>query len=220
MPSLLSRFAEDVYWLGRYMERVQLLARILDITKTYSGSDQDSTNWRRVPALYGDLARFEEEERTPDAASVLAFYLHDRNNPTSVAFALARAYENARGARHLISTEMWTHLNIVRRQQDKMTLRDLRLPNVSALCQKLKTDCQTFEGIVECTLTQGEIWVFYQVGKLLERADQTTRVLDIGYTSGWSRDDDAVNSVRWNTLVRSLAGYHAYRATYPDGRYR
>lgn len=219
MPSLLSRFAEDVYWLGRYMERVESLARILDITKTYSGSDQDSINWQRVLALYGDAVRFAEEGKTADASSVLAFYLHDSENPTSVAYALARAHENARGARHLISTEMWTHLNIVRRQQDKMTLRDLRLPNVSAVCQKLKTDCQTFEGIVEGTLTQGETWLFYQIGKLLERADQTTRVLDIGFTSGWSRDDDAVNSVRWNTLVRSLAGYHAYRATYPDGHY-
>lgn len=219
MPNLLSRFAEDVYWLGRYMERVESLARIIDITKTYAGSDQDSTNWRRVLALYGDAVRFAEEGKTADASSVLAFYLHDVNNPTSVAYALARAHDNARGARHLISTEMWTQLNVVRRQQDKMTLRDLRLPNVSAVCQKLKTDCQTFEGIVEGTLTQSEIWVFYQIGKLLERADQTTRVLDIGYTSGWSRDDDAVNSVRWNTLVRSLAGYHAYRATYPDGRY-
>jgi uncharacterized alpha-E superfamily protein len=214
---LLSRFAEDLFWLARYVERAESVARFLDITKTYAGSEQDSATWRRVLALYGDARRFEELGRTPDASSVLAFYLHDKNNPTSVPYSLARAHDNARGARHLISTEMWMHLNVVRRQHEAMTLRDVRLSNVSNICQKIKIDCQTFEGIVEGTLMRGDIWLFYEIGKVMERADQTTRILDIGYSSLWTDEEDAAFSVRWNTLVRSLAGYHGFRATHPAG---
>ena len=220
MAHMLARFAGSLYWLGRYVTRAESLARLIDISKTYAGHDPNGANWRQVLRIYGDVDRFFEKNETADAASVLYFYLLDRTNPTSAAYAIAAAHENARGARHLISTEMWTHINIFRNQYQKLTARDLRIANVSNVCQQIKNGCQSFEGIVEGTMTRGEAWIFFSLGKQIERADQTTRVLDIGYLSLASNDDDAVASVHWNTLIRALGGYQAFRAGNPGSDYR
>lgn len=220
MPSLLSRFASDLFWLARYLERAEALARLIDITKTYAGTETSGAKWERILRICGDLERYREGGGGTDAASVLAFYLLDTKNPTSVAYSLRMARENARGARHLISTELWTHLNMLHNHYAKTTGRDIRLSNVSEVCQEIKTACQAAEGIVESTLTRGEPWFFYNLGKQIERADQTTRVLDIGYLSLAGDDDDlALVSVQWNALIRSLAGYHLYRSKHPAGDY-
>lgn len=219
MPSLISRFASDLFWLARYMERAEALARLIDITKTYAGTETSGEKWERILRIYGDLERYRETHGDTEASSVLAFYLLDAKNPTSVAYSLRMARENARGARHLISTELWTHLNMLHNNYAKVTGRDIRLSNVSEVCQDIKAGCQASEGIVESTLTRGELWFFYNLGKQIERADQTTRVLDIGYLSLAPDDDNAVVSVQWNALVRSLAGYHLYRSKYPAGEY-
>lgn len=219
MPSLLSRFASDLFWLARYLERAEALARLIDISKTYAGTETAGTKWERILRICGDRERYLETHGDTDASSILAFYLLDAKNPTSVAYALRMARENARGARHLISTELWTHLNMLHNRYARTTGRDIRLSNVSEVCQEIKTACQTGEGIVESTLARGEPWFFYNLGKQIERADQTTRVLDIGYLSLAGDDDNAVLSVQWNALIRSLAGYHLYRSKYPAGDY-
>ena len=220
MSSLLSRFASDLFGLARYLERAEALARLIDITKTYAGTETSGAKWERILRICGDLERYREGNNDAEAGSILAFYLLDARNPTSIAYAVRMARENARGARHLISTELWTHLNMLHNSYAKYTGRDIRLNNVTEVCQEIKTACQAGEGIVESTLTRGEPWFFYNLGKQIERADQTTRVLDIGFLSLATDDDDqALLSVQWNALIRSLAGYHLYRSKYPAGDY-
>ncbi len=219
MPNLLSRFASDMFWLARYMERAEALARLIDISKNYAGTDDDGTSWRRILRICGDLETYQEAGHALDGPSVLAFYLLDDTNPTSVAYSLKAARENARGARHIISTELWTHLNTLHNTYSRLTARDIWISNVSNVCQDIKIGCQAFEGIIESTMSRGDLWSFYELGKHIERADQTTRVLDIGYISLSSGDDDALVSVQWNTLVRALAGYHLYRSKFPAGQY-
>ncbi|MCE2510107.1 MAG: alpha-E domain-containing protein [Alphaproteobacteria bacterium] len=219
MSNLLARFAANIFWMARYLERAESLARILDINETYARDNPQGPDWKRALDLYGDTARFKTEHDEADAASVLYFYVLDRANPTSIAFAIAEARQNARSVRHLISTEMWTQLNIFHNYMAGLTQRDIRLSNLSKLCTHIKLDCQTIEGIAEGTLLRGEAWRFYQLGKYIERADQTTRVLDIGYERLSAGKDDAVISVQWNSLLRSVAGYHAYRSRHPAGSY-
>jgi uncharacterized alpha-E superfamily protein len=220
LPNLLSRFASDLFWLARYLERAEALARLIDISKTYAGTETSGAKWEQVLRICGDLETYRETHTESNANAILAFYLLDDQNPTSVAYALRMARENARGVRHLISTELWSHLNILHNTYSTLTGRNLRLSNVSDICHEIKTACQAGEGIIESTLTRGEPWYFYNLGKQLERADQTTRVLDIGYLSLASGDDDqALLSVQWNALIRSLAGYHLYRSKYPAGEY-
>jgi uncharacterized alpha-E superfamily protein len=219
LSSLLARFAEDIFWMARYLERAESLARLLDINETYARETTAGPDWQRILDLYADREIFLKDHKRMNAASILQYYVLDKKNPTSMSFAIAAARQNARAVRHLISTEMWTELNIFHNRIDGLTLRDIRESNIARMCGEIKHECQTIEGIAEGTLLRGEAWTFYLLGKYVERADQTTRVLDMGYERYSPGDDDALISVQWNTLLRSLAGYHAYRSRHPAGSY-
>ena len=205
--------------MARYLERAEALARLLDINETYAREAHKGPDWQRILDLYSDRENFLKDHRRINAASILEFYVLDKKNPTSMSFAIAAARQNARAVRHLISTEMWTELNIFHNRIDGLSLRDIREANISRICSEIKHECQTIEGIAEGTLLRGEAWTFYLLGKYIERADQTTRVLDMGYERYSVGEDDALISVQWNTLLRSLAGYHAYRSRHPAGSY-
>ncbi len=217
MASLLARFASNVFWLGRYMERAENVARILDIHETYAHGSASVADWQRVLELYADSERFFERYDEVSAGNVLNFYVIDRENPSSIAAAVRLARENARALRHLISTEMWIDLNMFHNAMAALTQRDLRLNNVARLCGEIKEACQTFEGIAEGTFLRSEPWCFYQMGKYLERADQSTRVLDIGFSRVADANIEALDAIHWNVLLRSVAGYHAFRGRYPSG---
>lgn len=217
MSSLVARFAANIYWLGRYLERAENLARILDINETYARDGAQGPSWDRVLGLYADHERFAElhEEATPDA--VIAFYLVDRGNPSSIASCIRAARENARSTRHLLSTEMWKMLNVFHAYVSALQKRDATVKKISQLSQEIVTGCQHFEGVAEGTFMRGEPWCFYQLGKFVERADQTTRILDMGYDRLLPDDDDAIAWVHWNVLLRSVSGYHAFRGRHPGG---
>lgn len=217
MASLVARFGWNIFWLGRYIERAEALARILDINETYARDNPEGPDWLRVLELYADTERFNKGHTKADAASITNFYVIDRENPTSIASSIAAARQNARSVRHLISTEMWTHLNMFHNMVGKLTQRDIRLNNLSRVCGEVKLECQAFEGIAEGTFFRGEAWCFYQLGKYLERADQTTRVLDMGFDRISDTDADGRDSIHWSVLLRSVAGYHAFRSLHPAG---
>lgn len=215
MSSLLARFAGNLSWLGRYLERAENIARIVHINETYGRDDPQGPDWRRVLRLYADEKRFDKTHDDASAAEVLGFYVTDRDNPGSIASAVSAARENARSVRHLISTEMWTHLNIFSSQVRALKAKDLRLSNLSTVASSVVGGCQTFEGIAEGTFLRGEPWCFFQIGKYLERADQTTRILDISSDRLLLDKEDTVATVQWNLLLRSVSAYHAYRGRHP-----
>lgn len=215
MSSLVARFASNIYWLGRYMERAENLARILDINETYARDTIDGPDWARVLRLNADSERFHElhGEATPEA--VVNFYLLDRDNSSSIVCCTRAARENARSVRHLISTEMWKQLNVFHASVAALQKKDAAINRISQISQEVITGCQHFEGVAEGTFLRGEPWCFYQLGKYVERADQTTRILDMGYDRLIPDEDDAIAWVHWNVLLRSVSGYHAYRGRHP-----
>ncbi len=220
MSNLVARFAESVFWLARYMERVENIARILDVNETFARDSMGGKDWLPILQLNADEKRFfaRHEKATPE--DILHFYILDRENPTSVAYGVAAARENARGLRHLISTEMWTHLNVFQYYVRSLKRRDIRVSNLSRLCGIVRENCQTHAGITEGTLYRDEAWCFYYIGKYIERADQTSRLLDIKYQHlvGPGADPDAALDInQWNAVIRSAAGYQAFRRTYQRG---
>lgn len=215
MPNLVARFASNVFWLGRYLERAESIARILDINETYARDKPEGPDWERVLVLNSDRKRFLKNHEEITRQGVLGFYVSDRANPTSIAYAIAAARQNARSVRHLISTEMWKQLNVFSNQLTAATRRGVTLASLSRVCGEIKEGCQTFEGIAEGTFFRGEAWSFYHLGKYIERADQTTRLLDIGYEQISQADGEVLRSVHANVLLRSVSGYHAYRARFP-----
>jgi len=210
---LLARFADCIFWLARYVERAENLARILDVNETFSRDSHGGQNWRSIVELNSDEERFFATHPAATAQSVVKFYVIDAANPNSIISAVRFARENARTLRPLISTEMWVQLNVFHNRLAGLSEADLMPGRLGALFATIKEACQTHTGITEGTFFRDQGWYFYQLGRYIERADQTTRLLDIKYhlllPSGSVGSPTDVS--QWNALLRSAAGYHAYR---------
>ena len=211
---LLARHAEAAFWMARYVERAENLARLLDVQQVFASDSRDPASWRSILALNADEPRFLEKHGAVNRASVTEFYVLDQENPTSIVSAIHCARENARALRPLIPTEMWSHLNVFHRKLYALAPADLgeaRLPRTYAM---VKEGCQAHTGIADGTFFRDESWYFYWLGRWLERADQTTRLLDIKYHQLLPRGADvgsAFDIGQWNSVLRSAAGYYAYR---------
>jgi uncharacterized alpha-E superfamily protein len=220
VSTLLARYAEHVFWMARYMERAENLARILDVHETFARDSRGAKDWKPILQLNADEKRFSELYPAATAANVVRFYVLDGDNPTSIRFSVRMARENARTLRPFISTEMWAQLNVFYNRLLSLGPADLALQNLSRLCAMVKESCQAHTGITEGTFYRDQGWYFYQLGKYLERADQTTRLVDIKYHLLLPAPQDVgspLDASQWNTLLRSAAGYHAYRRVYPRG---
>ncbi len=216
--SLLSRHAESTVWLARYMERIENLARVLDVTETFTRTSQAENGWRSIIQINADDARYYSTRDEADMDGVAEFYVLDRENPNSISSIITLARENARTLRPLISTEMWTHINMFHNWVRQLTRRDIRPSQLSALCSRLKQECQTHNGITEGTFYRDQGYHFYNIGKYLERGDQTTRLVDIKYHTLLPRDagiGSPVDVSQWSAVLRAAAAYHAYRRVMP-----
>lgn len=206
--------------MARYIERAENLARILDVNETFSRDSRGWQNWQSILQLYRDEERFFERHDNADAASVLYFYTLDQTNPSSIISSVNAGRANARTLRPLISTEMWTQLNIFFNTLRGLRREDLTEPRLTRFCTTVKEACQTHTGITEGTFYRDEGWFFYQFGRCLERADQTTRLLDVKYHLLLPTEESVGSPFdisQWNAVLRSAAGYHAFRRVYPSG---
>jgi uncharacterized alpha-E superfamily protein len=216
-PLLLSRYAESLFWLARYMERIENLARVLDVTDTFVRHGADQSGWESVVRINADGENFFKRYGAANAETVPQFYLLDRENPNSIASSLFAARENARALRPLISTEMWAQINVFYNKVRLLTEADTRPSHLSGLCSFLKEACQTHAGITDGTFYRDQGWAFYAVGKYLERADQTSRLVDIKYHTLLPSPADVgslLDISQWNAVLRAASGYHAFRRVY------
>lgn len=213
-PALLTRDAEGLFWMARYLERVENMARLIDVTQTFEGPGRDAGSWPALVAINADGPFL--EGRTLDAATVKRFYLLERENPNSILASIESARTNARTLRPLISTEMWMQLNLFHRWLLEVTPEDLEGDALSRLCRRIKEGVQAHTGITEGTFVRDQAWHFYLIGRQLERADQITRLLDIKYhvllpTGVADEERRVVDLTQWNAVLRAAAGYHAFR---------
>jgi uncharacterized alpha-E superfamily protein len=217
---LIARHAEATLWLARYMERIENLARILDVTNTFARDADDTRNWLSIPRINGDLEAFRKKHEKATQGSVGAFYLLDHTNPTSVQSFIGLARENARTLRALISTEMWLQINVFHGKIRALDESRITADHFTAVCNMLKDGAQAHTGITEGTLYRDQAWHFYMIGRYLERADQSTRLLDTRFHSlapQLDATDADLDAGNWNALLRAAAGYHAYRREHPNG---
>ena len=220
MSSLLARFAENIFWMARYMERVENLARILDVNESFARDRSGVQDWLPMVQLHNDEEEFSKRHNQATADAVVNFYIIDRANLNSILYSVWAARENARSVRHLLSIEVWSQINVFYNYVRDLRPRHLRLSELSPLCQKIKEGCQLHTGIVEGTTFRDQGWIFYQLGKMVERAEQTTRLLDIKYhrlLPGAADVGSAIDVSQWNALLRSAAAYHGYRRVHPSG---
>jgi uncharacterized alpha-E superfamily protein len=211
---LLARSAENLFWLGRYLERAENLARILEVNATFDRDAQGMQNWLPVLRLHWDEARFHAAHSAVSTDAVLHFYVLDRENPTSIVSAITYARSNARTLRPLISREMWSQLNIFYNWLSTLDRQVLAPGRLTRHLAEIEEACQTHTGITEGTFHRDQGWAFYWIGRYIERADQTTRLLDIKSQVLQARPSGETTSIdlaQWNALLRSAAAYHPYR---------
>jgi uncharacterized alpha-E superfamily protein len=220
LSNLLARYAECLFWLARYVERAENLARILDVNQSFSRDGTGAHDWRPILQLYNDEAAYLEQRKEVTPEGVIAFYVIDQANPGSIFSSIRMARENARALRPLISTEMWSQLNVFHNQLQRTTIESMTEPNLNRICSFVKESCQAHTGVTEGTFFRDEGWQFYRLGKNIERADQTTRLLDVKYRSLLPLGVDpgsAADIGQWYALIRSASGYHAFRRIHPTG---
>jgi uncharacterized alpha-E superfamily protein len=217
---LLARYAEGLFWMARYLERVENLARLVDVTQTFESPGREAESWSALVRINADEAGFQERDLQPTADAVKYFYLMDRSNGTSIPASLEAARTNARTLRPLISTEMWMQLNVFHRDMLAINEDDLSGDRLSRLCGRIKVGVQAHTGITEGTFFRDQGWFFYQLGRLIERADQTTRLVDIRYhllVPDGGEERRLAELTQWGGVLRAAAGYHAFRRIAPPG---
>ncbi|MBV8912919.1 MAG: alpha-E domain-containing protein [Acetobacteraceae bacterium] len=210
--ALLTRDAEGLFWMARYLERVENLARLIDVTQTFESPGREREAWGALVAIHADEPRL--QGRPMDGRTVKSFYLLEQENPNSVQATVEFARTNARKLRPLISTEMWMQLNVFHRFVLAIRAEDLEGASLSPLCRRLREGVQAHTGITEGTFFRDQGWHFYMLGRLIERADQITRLLDIKYhllLRGSEEERRVVDLTQWNAVLRAAAGYHAFR---------
>lgn len=211
---MLARYAEGLFWMARYLERVENVARLIDVTQTFESPGREVEAWYALVRINASEKLYAERHGAPDPERIRNFYLLDRDNPTSVPASIEAARLNARQLRPLISTEMWKHLNVFHREVMATRPDELDGDLLSRLCTRLKEGVQTHTGITEGTFYRDQGWYFLNLGRLIERADQTTRLLDIKYhllLPAGAEERRVTELSQWGALLRGAAGYHAFR---------
>ncbi|WP_297367221.1 alpha-E domain-containing protein [Acidocella sp.] len=211
---LLARDAEGLFWMARYLERVENLARLIDVTQSFESPGFETEAWWGLIKINADETNFVERGFSADATHIKRFYLLDKGNSTSIPASVEGARTNARTLRPLMSTEMWRQINMFQRFVSAISPADLEGDALSRLCTRIKEGVQAHTGITMGTLYRDQGWYFYELGRYLERADQTTRMLDIKYTAllpKGAEEARVAELTQWNAVLRAGAGYHAFK---------
>lgn len=215
MTTLLSRHAECLFWFGRYTERTACLARLLEVhTSISQGRTGDAASWSWVLTLYDDHDAFNKAYDEANAANVTRFYVSDAQNPGSLHSCIHLARENARTLRALISTELWQQVNTFYNRFRALPPADLSEARLAHTCQLVKKECYAQMGVANATLYRDAAFTFFQLGVLIERADQMSRLLDVRFAqlrSSNGEDEDAIGDFgHWALLLRSAAAQQSY----------
>ncbi len=217
---MLARVADSLYWLARYIERAENTARILDVNLQltldcdHAGADAEARDWQPIIATLEDQKRFQSLYAVTSGDAVCEFVTFAKENPNSIVCSVAHARENARTVREYISSEMWERINGLYLWLNSVAARQLFSGSAIDFYRQVVDYSHQFHGTTDATLTHGEGWNFLQVGKYLERADASSRILDLKYhillPSG-ERVGGNVDTVQWQAVLKSCSAFEAYR---------
>lgn len=220
MSNLLSRHAECAFWLARYLERAESMARILEAHSSFQRGRPEQDGWAWILALYSDEKDFYKEFEKATADNVISYYVTDLDNLSSIQGSIRAARENARALRPLISTDMWMQVNDFYSRILAFGKTDFTETRISRSCDVIKRGCYAELGVAESTLYRDETWPFFRLGLFIERSDQTSRLMDVQFAqraAGMEEITPEQLAGLWNALLRTASAYHAYRRAHPRG---
>jgi uncharacterized alpha-E superfamily protein len=213
---MLSRVADSIYWMSRYVERAENVARFIDVNLNLMlDSPTTDQQWQPLVNITGDHADF-AKRYGPVASSqnVQQFLTFDRENPNSIISCLRAARENARSVREIISSEMWLQLNTFYLMVNSAAGSGKGFEARNNFFSEVKLASHLFAGLTDATMTHGEAWHFCRLGRMLERADKTSRILDVKYfilLRSVAEVGTIYDDVQWVAVLRSASAFEMYR---------
>jgi uncharacterized alpha-E superfamily protein len=213
---MLSRVAESIYWMSRYIERAENVARFIDVNLNLMldlpvGSTQQ---WQPLVDTTGDSKAFKDRYGAATQQTVINFLAFDAESPNSIASCVRIARENARSVREVISSEMWEQINQFYLMVSSVTARVESLSDPQEFFASVKTASHLVAAVTDATMTHGEGWHFSRLGRELERADKTSRILDVKYfllLPAVSDVGTTFDDIQWAAVLRSASAFEMYR---------
>src|SRR5919112_1944698 len=220
---MLSRTADSLFWLSRYTERADFVARILDaalrlesLPSSYGGQRNE---WEGAVSAAGDLRAFRRLYGQADEATVRDFLAFSRNNPSSIRSCIETARENARAVRTALTVEMWDAINGAWLELQKMDPRDMNRDQFASFLEWVKGVSLTFDGSAYRTMLRNDAFWFTRLGLAIERADNTARILDVKYHTllpASERVGGTLDYFQWTTILREVSAVTAYHWVYRE----
>ncbi|WP_299099914.1 alpha-E domain-containing protein [uncultured Winogradskyella sp.] len=217
---MLGRVANTIYWMNRYLERAENYARFMDVNFNLflELPTNKAQQWKPLVAITGDWPLYEELHEDVEKDEVIYFMAFEAQNPNSIYNCIVNARENARAIRPDITKEVWEQINSLyylvkadcakKRHDDK----DLR-----QFFNNIKNGCQLLYGMYDATISRNDGWNFGKLGQLVERADKTSRVLDVKYhllLGSVKQVGSSLDLIQWAALLKSVSAYDMYRKKY------
>lgn len=211
---MLSRVADAIYWCSRYVERAENVARFVDVNLNLllDSPGGHRPTWEPLVLTTGDMAWFSEHYGDATARNVKQFLTFDKRYPNSILTTLARARENAQTVREIISREMWEELNELFLMVQEAAADANGGDN--EFYDRVKLAGIHYQGVTDATLSRGEAWHFARLGRMLERADKTSRILDVKYYVLLPNVKDVgttIDQAGWAALLNSASALQMYR---------
>ncbi|MFY0641320.1 MAG: alpha-E domain-containing protein [Bermanella sp.] len=213
---MLSRVASNIYWLGRYLERAENTARIMNVNSNLllDLPKDIRLGWEPILEILTSNDDFKSKYNGATEANIASFIIADKNNPSSIISSLYHARENARTIREIIPREAWEQINSLYLLAKDGEANALNRRHRYSYLNKIILNNQTITGILAGTMTHDEGYDFLRLGRNLERADMTTRIIDVRSASLLPDIEDRQSpfeNIQWMSVLKSLTGYQMYR---------
>ncbi len=220
--ALLSRTAENLFWIGRYVERAENMARLLDAGKRMAALPDDEAaraEWEAVLAAAGVLQQFRARGQKTDQKSVVEFVAYSGANSSSIFSCVDQARANARAERTAFTIDMWEALNefwLELRARPPVRAGD---GGLAPFVEWVKGNCALFRGVVDSTQLRNDNYDFIRLGTFIERSDCTARLMDVKHFAFAKRDEagSGVEAFHWTAILRATSSLRAYNWVYGGG---
>jgi len=220
---MLGRTANDLFWLARYVERAESMARLVEVGYRIALLPREGEGhheeWRSTLRSAGCEGRYQAKHSSLDARNVINHMLFDADNPSSVRSCLATARRNARAQRTALTREMWESLNDSWNEFSAIRPAAIGSNELPGLLEWIKQRSATYRGALLNTILRNDTFYFSQLGAFLERADNTARILDVKYyvlLPSIEMVGGGVDSLQWSVILRSVSAHRSYKWVYRE----
>jgi len=222
---MLSRVANSIYWMSRYLERADNVARFISVNVHLTldfGMAGDDAQWLPLVVTSGDETDFARRYGKPSEKNVIRFLTFDAKNSNSILSCISSARENARTVREAIPSDMWEKINELYHLVQLHSRRQ-RVTNLQEFYTHIRMCNHLFTGLLEDAMSREEGWHFARMGKMIERADKTARILDVKYflllpTPEYV--DSPYDAVQWGAVLKSANAFEMYRKRFHRLNYK